>query len=429
MGYKTIKNSCVYNFKGICELNTCSYYRKRCEKMCYNFKSRNSNARKIINKKVKKKSNLDFFIKFFKNDSSLLLKLIVPIKYNEFRKTKSGKYNYFFKSYQKDKSLEISISLINLESMILFLFSDFYKEIRVESSTLYITLDNLPEITNNSTPYRKLPNMIVISKMLKNESGQIDIRLILSKELLFSLIDKLVHKDSSDNIVNSKIIVSKSNDQKNNLCINAHQKLNKAPLITLPKGQEAHNQHNKGVIVTAIVISDNRKCTYNNHVIYDVLAKANVVTPNGKIILVILPAAYCDVCDKYIVLKQDFLKAKEQGVLLCSVEDKTARYIQKRVNQKYKSIGESRIHKMGYNVRKDIGYTDMQRHVLLANILENTNITRHEILSVIDAGISRHKSKLTHQHAIQCWISDRKFITNYKTGDMPEVLIDKMVIK
>lgn len=96
---------------------------------------------------------------------------------------------------------------------------------------------------------------------------------------------------------------------------------------------------------------------------------------------------------------------------------------------KYKSIGESRIHKMGYNVRKDVGYTDMQRHVILANIIENTNIARHEILSVIDTGIARHKNKSTHQHAIQCWISDREFVADYKTGDMPEVLIDKMVLK
>lgn len=184
-----------------------------------------------------------------------------------------------------------------------------------------------------------------------------------------------------------------------------------------------------GIIVTGIVLSDNRKCTISNHNLKDIIAKINIVTQNGKIYLISLPAAYCNDCDVYFVLKRDFQKAKEQGVLLCSVEDKTLKYIQKHANQKYKTIGESRIHKMGYNVRKDVGYTDMQRHVILANILENTNIARHEILSVIDAGIARHQSKTTHQHAILCWISDREFVTNYKTGDMPEVLIDKMVLK
>ena len=131
----------------------------------------------------------------------------------------------------------------------------------------------------------------------------------------------------------------------------------------------------------------------------------------------------------YFVLKEDFKKAKEQGVLLCSVEDRTHHYLQKHSNQKYNTIGESEVHKMGYNVRKDFGYTEKQRHVILANIIENTNITRHEILSVIDAGIARHQSKTTHQHAVQCWLSDREFVANYKAGDMPEVLIEKMVLK
>lgn len=427
MSHKNIKNSCVYNFKGICELNTCSYYRKRCKNVCYNFKSQNNKV-KNANKKIKKKSNSNFFITFFKEDNHLLLRIIVPIKYAEFCRSRSGKYNYTFKSYQKEKSIKISISLINAESMILFLFSDFSDKVKVNSSILYITLDDIPEITNNSTSYRTLPNMIEVTKSLKNERGNIDICLKLNKGLVFSSIYELIHKNNSIDVVKSKMEISKP---KNNILDgkNPSSKLDNFKSIMPLNNKKIQPQRNKDIIITAIVISDNRKCTYNNHIIYDVIAKANVVTPNGKIILTTLPAAYCDVCDKYIVLKQDFLKAKEQGVLLCSVEDKTARYIQKHANQKYKSIGESRIHKMGYNVRKDVGYTDMQRHVILANIIENTNIARHEILSVIDAGIARHKSKLTHQHAIQCWISDREFVTGYKTGDMPEVLIDKMVLK
>lgn len=427
MSRKNIKNNCVYNFKGICELNTCSHYRKRCTNVCYNFKS---NTKKINNKKVRKKSNPVFGIKFVKKDSQLLLRIIVPIKYAEFCRTKRGKYNYTFKSYQKEKSIEISMSLTNAESMILFLFSDFSEKVKVNSSILYITLDDIPEITNNNTSYRKLPDKIVLTKSLKNERGNIDICLILNKKLVFSSIDELIHKDNPIDKHKSKTENSKSKNQNNNLGgRNTSLKLDESQPIISSQRKKIQPQSKKDVIITAIIISDNRKCTYNNHVIYDVLAKANVVTPNGKIILATLPAAYCDVCDRYIVLKQDFLKAKDQGVLLSSVEDKTARYIQKHANQKYKSIGESKIHKMGYNVRKDVGYTDIQRHVILANILENTNIARHEILSVIDAGIARHKSKSTHQHAIQCWISDREFITSYKTGDMPEVLIDTMVLK
>lgn len=160
----------------------------------------------------------------------------------------------------------------------------------------------------------------------------------------------------------------------------------------------------------------------------DVIAKINIVTKNDKIKLISLPAAYCYTCSTYFVLKEDYKKAKLQGILLCSVDDKTTKYIQKHKNSTY-TIGESQIHKMGYNVRKDNGYTDIQRRIILANIIENTKITKHEILSIIDAGIARHGNQKSYQNAVQCWIDDREFVSNYKTGDIPEILIENIILK
>lgn len=192
-----------------------------------------------------------------------------------------------------------------------------------------------------------------------------------------------------------------------------------------------HIQHKLEIdklVVGAIVLSDNRKCIYKNHEMKDVIAKINIATKNDKIELISLPAAYCYTCSTYFVLKEDYKKAKLQGILLCSVDDRTSKYIQKHKNSTY-TIGESQIHKMGYNVRKNNGYSDVQRRIVLANIMENTNITKHEILSIIDSGIARHKGQKSYQNAVSLWKNDREFVTNYKKGDMPEVLIENILLK
>lgn len=181
-------------------------------------------------------------------------------------------------------------------------------------------------------------------------------------------------------------------------------------------------------VVKAIVLSNNRKCIFNNHKMQDIIAKINIVTKNGKIKLISLPCVYCDICTTYYVLKEDYKRAKEQGVLLCSVDDRITNFSQNGKNTQYTN-SESQIHKMGYNVRKDNGYTDIQRHIILANIIENTIITKHEIISIIDAGIARHRYQKSYQNAVQCWIEDREFITTYKIGDIPEVLIDNVILK
>ena len=62
--------------------------------------------------------------------------------------------------------------------------------------------------------------------------------------------------------------------------------------------------------ITAIVLSNNRKCTNAKHELKDINAKVRVVTTNGCIKEIVLPAAYCFECDSYFVLKSDFKKAK-----------------------------------------------------------------------------------------------------------------------
>lgn len=179
--------------------------------------------------------------------------------------------------------------------------------------------------------------------------------------------------------------------------------------------------------VTAIVLSDNRKCLNNRHIIKDVNATIRVADKNGEIINYLIPCAYCDICDLYFVFKVDYDKAKKHGVILCPVINRTKQYLQKH-STKATNINESRIHQLGYNVRSGSGYTPEQRHVILANIMENTNISKHEIESCILRPMMQHKSQPNYADAIKAWKQDLDFIKNYKRGDCPEVIIDKIII-
>lgn len=149
---------------------------------------------------------------------------------------------------------------------------------------------------------------------------------------------------------------------------------------------------------------------------------------NGNVIKLSIPAVYCKKCGQYIILKRDFKDIKKKGTLLCDVIDKTPEYIVKHKNSSY-SVTESKVHRLGYNVIKQgYNYTFAQRKVILANIIENYEISQHEILSMLDTNIARKINMPNYAEAVEKWKRDREFVADYKFGSVPEVLIDEVVI-
>ncbi|MCM1262563.1 MAG: hypothetical protein NC313_07545 [Butyrivibrio sp.] len=181
--------------------------------------------------------------------------------------------------------------------------------------------------------------------------------------------------------------------------------------------------------VKAIVLSHNRKCVFEEHHLISVTAIIKVLTTNNnKVIDIKVPAAYCKECNQHIILKTDFKSIKQKGTLLCHVIDETPEYIAKHKNSSYSGT-ESKVHRLGYNVIKQgYNYTFAQRKIILANIIENYGITQHEILSMLDTNIARKINLSNYEEAVAKWQQDREFIANYKTGDVPEVIIDEVVI-
>jgi len=181
--------------------------------------------------------------------------------------------------------------------------------------------------------------------------------------------------------------------------------------------------------VKAVALSHNRKCVYEEHHLTSVTAIIRVlITNSNKIIDVKIPAAYCKECNQYIILKNDFKSIKQKGTLLCRVIDETPEYIAKHKNSSYSGT-ESKVHRLGYNVIKQgYNYTFEQRKIILANIIENYGITKHEILSMLDTNIARKINLPNYADAVAKWQQDREFVANYKLGNCPEVVINKVVV-
>lgn len=182
----------------------------------------------------------------------------------------------------------------------------------------------------------------------------------------------------------------------------------------------------KDVGVSVIVLTTNRKCIIEEHKIVDVEAIVRIASPDGSLINYKMPAAYCEVCDLYFAIMSDYLKAKESGTLLCQVVDRTE---MKVVNGKIVfRANESKMHRLGYNVKKNNDLTTDQRRVILANMIENNLVSKHEAISNISTSMKRHMNQKNYAQATAAWKSDLDFLRSYHEGDLPQVRVNQIIL-
>lgn len=376
-------------------------------------------SKKPTTPQYKNTKNID--LRFQKSNNKLFLIIRLPIDYKKIHVVK-GKYIFKFKSDTKDKKIDLRISLNNLESKINFLLDGFNDYIFPKSGILHIVLDDIPEITKNETPFNKMSEIIFIERSLSNDIGTVKLQIWLDKGLVASSIMPL-YENISKNIIEPQIqknVKSKNSSVKNNTIENTSmEQRNQKSSHNVPAKQD--------VGITAIVINDSRNCIFKNHFIDDVIAILRIATPNGNIKNYAIQAGYCNECDKYYILKDDFKMAQKLGSILCPVEDITKDKMKKQYNTLISST-ESRIHELGYNVIKKNKLTNLQRRVILANIMENTDISKYEIKTNINRCIKQHQNQSNYAEAVKCWKIDYDFISNYKLGDMPQVKVNKIII-
>lgn len=408
---KNVK-SCLYNFNDICWNYHSSYFGFKCggSIKCYFFKNYSDNTFKYDIKTTKNKD--------------IIITLIIPnIKHTSFLSTYNTiPLNIKHTVFPSKKRL-LCVRKINIEKVFLhfklefytsegyieFLFRNFNTNVKKINNQLIITIYNPIEIISIlETPYNKMSNIIRIHHRIDNKYGKLDLYFNITKDILFKKLDQ--KNISEKKYTKSTAIYSKESKNGNNTVSDNSIPIQKQII---------------DVGVTAIVLSYNKKCNNENHSIIDIIAKLRIVFPNGKIDFYYVPAAYCKECDKYFMLKKDFDNVKKHGTILCEIIG-TEKYLLHTNLKKYQFTYESKIHQLGYNVQKSSGLTNSQREIILANMVENTDITKHEVSSHIQRCINQHKKQLNYKDAVQCWHHDYEFISNYKHGDLPKVIIDKL---
>lgn len=405
---------CLYNFQNICENCKSSYYGYQCSGglKCSFFKNYSDNTFKYDIKTTKNRDIIiTLIIPNIKYTSFLSIYNTIPpnIKHTVFP---SKKRVLCLKMISVEKVfVHFKLEFYTSEGYIEFLFRNFNTNVKKINNQLIITIYNPIEIINIlETPYNKMSNIIRIHHKIDNKYGKLNLYFNIPKNILFQKIEQ-------------KNLSEKKNTQN----VTTYSKEVRKGINTITDNSIPIQKQIVDVGVTAIVLSYNKKCNNENHNIIDITAKLRIVFPSGKIDFYYVPAAYCKECDKYFMLKKDFDDVKKHGIILCEIIGTKKDLLHTNL-KKYQSTYESRIHQLGYNVQKGSGLTNNQRKVILANIVENTNISKHEISSHIQRCINQHKRQQNYKDAIQCWQHDYEFISNYKHYDLPEVIVDKLQI-
>ena len=160
-------------------------------------------------------------------------------------------------------------------------------------------------------------------------------------------------------------------------------------------------------------------CTAGGHKLKDIRCRVRIMAKNGQISAYTIPGAYCETCDKYYILDDDYKRLKQKGILICKVVEKEYWISPKK--QILNLNEESLLHMMGYNVNVQTGLTKKQRWGILEMIVDEEVLTVTEIRSHLNWLIRRNQNNHNFDLARSKWQEDSNHLAEYKTGDVVNV--------
>lgn len=150
---------------------------------------------------------------------------------------------------------------------------------------------------------------------------------------------------------------------------------------------------------------NNTKCKLEKH---NVISK-NYYAPSmdGKSI-VVLPAHYCEDCNKYLFGAISFSYFQDvYGKLVVR-----KRSISSEGDLIWQIHGESKLHQLGYNVING-KLTPIERQAILVSILESKQLSFFEIVATIEQDIRNFSNHPKMRNAVEKWRQDLKYLNNY----------------
>lgn len=169
-----------------------------------------------------------------------------------------------------------------------------------------------------------------------------------------------------------------------------------------------------------------KSCINKKHQISDITVQIPMIHKNGTVGFEILPATYCNQCQKYIMLKDDFDKI--EGIILCEVIDETTNENESSGDFS-SSDKQSELYRHGYNVQAKKGLSETQRHIILLSLINSNKIGKGEICSYLGGLIEKYQPIPKFSEAVKKWKDDRDFVAKSNSEDIPSYVADKIILK
>lgn len=166
------------------------------------------------------------------------------------------------------------------------------------------------------------------------------------------------------------------------------------------------------------------KCISEHHHLEEVLGVIQVLKSDGTTVEEKVTAAYCSECGCYFLMRSEYERIAKRGILICKMIEKEDFY--KHSLHFPDMAGESILMQNGYNVKANVGLTDIQRQTILANLMDNHVLSASQIISYLQMFKTQKMGLPAYKMAVDKWDADLQFTRLYKENNKRRVFINSI---
>lgn len=175
---------------------------------------------------------------------------------------------------------------------------------------------------------------------------------------------------------------------------------------------EEQSEHIDNVIEFLIRISSFR-CNVRKHNIEEIVAVVNVFNKKtNNLEEVEVNAFYCRNCNLYYIYESEYTLLLKRGIPICPIHEELRYFNKSNDFDSYNT--ESILRQFGYNVNAQENLSLEERHKILEIILNNSIMSKNEIISHLNFLINSRKNQINMFNAISKWNDDIKFVHTFK---------------
>lgn len=165
-----------------------------------------------------------------------------------------------------------------------------------------------------------------------------------------------------------------------------------------------------------VTVTTNNYCVNNGHEFESIRALVQILTRDGNLKPMTIPAGYCHTCGKYFIGYWQYESLRKLGVIMCRMIHE---YYPKTglPGDYYDSLSpESIMKQSGYSVSAKDNLTDEQRRQILICLMESGICSKYKITSHLSWLIQSREGRVDLMNAVYKWTDDRNFTDAYKMG-------------